>query len=139
VIACDAQRLNPGARPSEERSMFPVALLCVGVTFSFAVRYLVATRALVAHVRETHTGFWREELGACRWVRQTRRRALFELRITYYLEPTWPYLRWLLRGEADSFGPDTAELHARARRCLIWGTASLLATLGVMLLARSVG
>ncbi len=113
--------------------MFAVVVLCMGLTFTLVARYLLATRALVARVQEVHNAFWREELGACRWVRRDRHPGPFEWRISFYLEPVWPYLRWLLRGEATSLDADTAALHARARRSLIWGTASLLVTMLAML------
>jgi hypothetical protein len=114
--------------------MFLVLSLAVfGVSWVVTMLYVRAAHGLVSRLRSDHPEFWREALGAPRFVAH-HRRVGWEFQYRFYLQPLRPFLRWLLAGSPVGLSEEIRRRHRTTRRLLLASGLGLLLTFGAFAL-----
>ena len=113
--------------------LFLLAVVCFAVFWLTTAFYVREAYRLVERVEADHPDFWRDGLGAPRFVAHHRQQGL-TLQINFYLQPLLPFLRWVLAGSAEGRSEATRHHHRRTRRLFLGSLVGFLVTARLFLL-----
>lgn len=114
-------------------ALFVLSFVAFGAFWVTTMLYLRSAHRLVRQVEADHPEFWRDGLGAPRFVVHHRRRGL-TLQIRFYMQPLLPLLRWVLTGSAEGRSPATQRHHRATRRLFLGALLGFAVTIRVFLL-----